>query len=275
VPDATPRHREPPKVDYNPKQVLWAGLMGLLGAFGLGLSLWLPSLSPSHPGNWLLDDSLNIFLSSVIVGSYCLLGVSFAGTFAHKWTDLSLKFIDLIWISCAAVGLALAIAQMFISTNDKITSELNLQLDSYRLEIIKLSDAVTGKLCAPTPAPSDTKICDAVDAASVMALSVERVPLPIQAEVICNARVRSDERAEKVLAELCGVIQKTQTMKSSLHDISAANDTVRYVLTPVWQSLLSLALGVRLSKSVIEVGWLRIGPPPKSLPAPVRKPSRT
>jgi hypothetical protein len=64
------------------------------------------------------------------------------------------------------------------------------------------------------------------------------------------------------LGKLCSIIHTVQKMVSSRAYLDKDNvAAIRAYLLPLWQYILAFALGVRLSKSVIEVGSFQFGPP--------------
>jgi hypothetical protein len=183
---------------------------------------------------------------------------------APKLTDRSLKKIDFVWMSFAGVGLALTVGQNLASSNEILRSQFEKQLDSYRLIMGRLIDSTIPVTCDLS---TSKELCDALHGASTQAMSVARVPTGEQAEVICAPRKTVSETTTAALARLCRMIRETQGIRASLEDLNGANQELRFGWLPVWQIMLSIALGLRLAKSVVEVGWLPIGLP-EHLPTP-------
>ncbi len=255
-----------PGSDSYPEQKYLARWLTFAGAVLLVTYVLIHAMKSERPSNWRLEMALDFAGSLATVACFVSLGVAAVATLAHKMTDRSLKKIDFAWMSFAALGLALSLGQTLASTNEIIRSEIDKQLDSYRIEMIRLTDVLHVLVCE-TSGTTDKQLCDAVNGASVMATSVLRVPTAEQEAVICSPRSRGNDTIIAALASLCTEIRKTQGMKASAAQISDANETLRFGVLPLWQVVLSLALGLRLAKSVVEVGWLRIGSPTK-LPSP-------
>jgi len=255
------------RVPYiRPEQLRWARNMTTTGVVCLAITIVLQTLALLRPSDWRLDMALQMTSSFASVAAFCSFGIAAVAFSAPKLTDRSLKKIDFVWMSFAGLGLALTVGQTLASSNEILRSEFERQLDSYRLAMGHLTDAIIPLVC-DLSTPSDKQLCDALHGASMQAMSVVRVPTAEQAEVICAPRRTVSESTTAVLARLCGMIQNTQGMKASLQQLNGANEALRFGLLPLWQIILSIALGLRLAKSVVEVGWLPIGPPAQR-PAP-------
>jgi len=255
--------------EFYPEQQRWIRWMTSIGMISFVLSILLLELRPERPVHWGIEMTIEIGSSFATVAGFSSFGVAAVAISAHKMTDRSLKKIDFVWMSFAGLGLALSLGQTFASSNEILRSEFDRQLDSYRLEMIRLTDAVLPMLCGSS-GPANEPLCNALHGASVMATSVVRVPSGEQAEIICSPRATGDATIVATLARLCTTIRDTRQMKASLGQISDANATLRYGILPVWQIWLSIALGLRLAKSVVEVGWLRIGSPTNLASATVK-----
>ena len=256
---------------YRPEQQRWARNMTITGVVCLAITIVLLTLASQRPSDWRLDMALNMTSAFANVAAFSSLGIGAVALYAPKMTDRSLKKIDFVWMSFAGLGLALTFGQTLASSNEILRSQFERQLDSYRLEMGHLTDGLIPLVC-DVSTPSAKQLCAALHDASVQVTSVARVPTAEQAKVICAPRRTVGESTTAVLAELCGMIQKTQGMNASLQQLNGANEALRFSVLPLWQIILSIALGLRLAKSVVEVGWLPIGPPPeRPRPGPQRQ----
>jgi hypothetical protein len=187
----TPSHSVAAGSDFYPEQKDWARWLTCAGAVLLVTNALIYAVKSERPSDWRLEMALDIAGSFATVACFVSLGLATVATFAHKMTDRSLKKIDFAWMSFAALGLALSLGQTLASTNEIIRSEVDKQLDSYRLEMIRLTDVI-GPLVCGTSGTTDKQLCDAVHGASAMATSVVRVPTAEQEAVICSPRWNAD-----------------------------------------------------------------------------------
>jgi hypothetical protein len=248
-------------VSPDPKQLSRARLLIIIGVLSMAgsMALWRWAIGNADENSWILSAPVDIAIAFLDVVAGCALGVGGVGMIAHRLSDVSLKKIDFLWMLAASVSLVFALSQAIGSVADYLRGSVDTQLNSYRIGIDESSQMLMARLCRK-PDLHNPDLCTALKGAHDWAVSVVRVPTSAQTNIICIPR--SNDYSQD-LGELCQAILLARALKNSrVHrDRDYYLLTVRGVFFGWWQYFLCLALGLRLSKSVIEVGWFQLGPP--------------
>jgi hypothetical protein len=211
--------------------------------------------------------SYTLTYSFLMVTSGCFCMVGLAGIYSHRLTDWHLKLMDLVWMIATAMGLIFAMTFALSFHSEQLRSEVRNQLLSYRPLLVKGMELLSGRLCNP-PHPNEQRMCDALGLAEAQTSSVLAAPDQEQTAVICSYNPPDREDGiviSKTVASLCLALAAVHKLQSHQSIRDSSSSYLLRGIFPYWLYLLAFALGIRLSKSVIDIGWLKIGS--KALPS--------